>query len=1405
MRIQILFIIFSIILISNKVDAQCLGSQSHTITPAGPYNPGQTVTVSYTLSSFIQLNINWIHCFDLDLGAGWVNVTPITAPQNPGGSSGNWTWDNQHTFPSGINFGPGWRFINSSVANWGTSSTGPFTVSFDLVASQNCTPENLDIRMEVYGDCQTGGWSNGACCPIAPYTIYTGNSLGAGTVSIIDSANNISCYGYNDGSIYINPSGGLPPYSYQWSNGATTQNLTNIGPGSYSVTVTDAAGCISSISGLLITEPNQLQLNSNTLDINCFGNNNGSISISLSGGIPPISYNWSNGDTTQNVNNLSVGNYSLLITDGNGCAINEFYSIYEPNELYATNSITNVNCNGENNGSITFNIYGGTTNYMIDVAGFLQTLNTGNNLFATPSTLAANTYPVNITDSNGCVFLDTITITEPDSINVLENTQNVSCYGLNDGSSTLTISGGTPIYNENWGNINPAALNAGIYNYVITDNNGCLFTDSIIIYEPLILNHSVLQTNVSTCLGFDGSIDITVNGGVNPYTFLWNNGQTTEDLTNMSAGYYSLTITDSNGCIDTFSTTITQPSAPTLSNTHVNASCFGFNDGSINLNITGGTSPFSYLWSNNTTTQNINNISAGTYNVVVTDSNNCISTMSITITQPTAISVIPATSNVSCNGLNDGLVNLIISGGFSPYTEDWGIYNPLTLSAGNYTYTITDSVNCTYINQITITEPPILTTIPLITDVKCKNGNDGHVLLNTTGGVSPYTEDWGTYNPTNLNSGTYLYIITDFNGCIFSDSITISEPDSLLTSHVTTDVRCFGGNTGTATITITGGTPPYSENWGLSNPDSLIAGIHSYTITDYNGCIYSNQITIFEPLGINISVDTFRVSCFGFNDGYATLTVTGGNPPYTEDWNGINPNALYAGIHDFTVTDSNNCIYQGQAIISQPNDIIINEIISHVSCFGDNDGTVQLQIYGGNPPFTQDWNGVNTIMLSEGYYTYTVTDTKGCTKSNFIHVNQPDTLRAKATVIDANCFNSNDGQVYLNYQGGTSPFTTDWLGYNPLALSAGTYSFSIIDNNGCRFDSTIIINQANEVLLSFSGRSPICKNDTTQLIIDIINPTSAFYIVVIEDSLNTYQYIIDSTGMELNTQEQISMTPSQNTNFIITYLEDENGCFSNPNLITNILVNQLPLINLNINDVCEQTPSFILDQATPSGGTYYLNGEKTSYVDVENLSVGSYSIKYDYTDSISLCHNSKEIIINIDPSPNTSFSINPNIVTMENPNVLFTNSTNDIISINWLLINGNDTLTITDSTSFWHTYRNSGKQYIKLITTNIYGCTDTLIDSVLISPIKTTYMPNIFTPNNDNINDTFGPELNGQDSYRLMIYNRWGIVIFDKKNTHWDGLINGEIASAGMYSYFIETVDTDNMQKKYVGNVLLAR
>tara|TARA_R110001592_G_scaffold62377_7_gene190911 strand:- start:4169 stop:4729 length:561 start_codon:yes stop_codon:yes gene_type:complete len=170
---KLLFILC--LLFSLTANSQCVSNQSSTINTPGPYIPGQVVTVTYTLGNFTGININWIHAFQINLGPGWTNLIPITTPGNPAGSIGNWIWDLQNTYPGGFNFGPGWRFVNSGTAGWGTSATGPFTMSFQVTVAQTCTADDLNISMEVFDDCTTGGWANGTCCVDPVYNIYNGS------------------------------------------------------------------------------------------------------------------------------------------------------------------------------------------------------------------------------------------------------------------------------------------------------------------------------------------------------------------------------------------------------------------------------------------------------------------------------------------------------------------------------------------------------------------------------------------------------------------------------------------------------------------------------------------------------------------------------------------------------------------------------------------------------------------------------------------------------------------------------------------------------------------------------------------------------------------------------------------------------------------------------------------------------------------------------------------------------------------------------------------------------------------------------------------------------------------------------------------------------------------------------
>jgi len=169
---KVLFILF--LLIGLTASSQCISNQSFTLTPVGPYQPGDVVVVDYTLGNFTGININWIHAFQINLGAGWTNLVPLLTPGNPFGSAGFWMWDLQNTYPGGFNFGPGWRFVNTGTAGWGTSSDGPFTMSFQVTVAPTCTPDNLSISINVFDDCLTGGWSNGGCCNDPAYNIYNG-------------------------------------------------------------------------------------------------------------------------------------------------------------------------------------------------------------------------------------------------------------------------------------------------------------------------------------------------------------------------------------------------------------------------------------------------------------------------------------------------------------------------------------------------------------------------------------------------------------------------------------------------------------------------------------------------------------------------------------------------------------------------------------------------------------------------------------------------------------------------------------------------------------------------------------------------------------------------------------------------------------------------------------------------------------------------------------------------------------------------------------------------------------------------------------------------------------------------------------------------------------------------------
>ena len=908
--------------------------------------------------------------------------------------------------------------------------------------------------------------------------------------------NNVSCSGGIDGSATASATGGTSPYTFLWSNGATTANATGLAAGTYTVTATDANGC-DDTETITITEPTPLvaaiALGSNVL---CNGNNDGSATASATGGTAPYTFAWSNGATTANATGLAAGTYTVTVTDANLCDDTETITITEPTLLVAAIALgNNVLCNGGNTGSATASATGGTSPYTFAWSNGATTANvTG---------LAAGTYTVTVTDANLCTDTETITITEPTPVlaaTALNN--NVSCFGGNDGSATASATGGTGPYSFAWSNGGNTAtvtnLTAGTFTVTATDANLCSDAETITITQPAtaVTASIALGNNVSCNGGIDGSATASATGGTSPYTFLWSNGATTANATGLAAGTYTVTATDANLCTDTETVTITEPTPLVAAITlGANVSCNGGNDGSATASATGGTAPYTFAWSNGATTATVTGLTAGTYTVTVTDANLCDDTETITITEPAVlVASIALGNNVLCNGGNDGSATASATGGTTAYSFAWS--NGATtaavtgLAAGTYTVTVTDANLCTDTETITITEPtPLVASILSSSNISCFGLFDGSATASAAGGTAPYTYAWSfggsTAAATGLGAGTYIVTVTDANLCTDTSSVSISQPALLIASTaLINNVSCNGGNDGSASVSGTGGTLPYTYAWPLGDTASIVtnlsAGTHIATVTDASGCTDTSSVTITEPNILIASTSmTQAVSCASGNDGSAAASATGGTTAYSFAWSNGDLTAiatnLSAGTYTLTVTDANGCTDTSSVIITEPLPITLVTTTSNVLCFGAANGTASVIASGGTAPYTYLWATGNTLStatnLSPGTYGVTVTDANGCTENTSVTITQPSLLIATA-VVDSNvsCNSGSNGQASASGIGGTAPYAYSWSNgdLDSIAenLIAGSYTVTITDFNGCTSNSTITITEPTPLVLA---------------------------------------------------------------------------------------------------------------------------------------------------------------------------------------------------------------------------------------------------------------------------------------------------------------------------------------------------
>ncbi|MBE0639510.1 MAG: DNRLRE domain-containing protein [Bacteroidales bacterium] len=976
--------------------------------------------------------------------------------------------------------------LPSVIIDWGSVPVGSYKVC--VVAHNIC------------------GTSEETCIPVNVITVDA------------EAAADPVCEG---GDLFLYASGGD---SYSWSGpgGFTSTSAnpviydaTSAMSGDYYVEVTNADGCVATASVTVSVSIPPAVSAANINNAAC-GQALGSINLSVDPETGSYSYLWNTGATTQDIENLLSGNYSVLVTDLNtGCTTEETFTIIDLPGPVVSAVATPVSCSSGSDGTVTAKITsGGTAPFTYAWSNGVS--HTTNDLSHTISGLITGNYSVVVTDVNGCISASSAQVTQPNPLTLDYTRVNVSCFGESTGSINLIVNGGTPGFTYAWTkNGSPfggdtqdlTAITAGVYMVTVTDNNLCTASATITITQPAAALAAIATpTHVGCNDGSDGQIILSVSGGTPPYHYVWSNSATSKDITGLVAGTYSVTITDAKGCTyESEDIQVTEPDELVASGVTTDISCFEGADGAITLTIEGGTSPFAYSWSNGATTKDLSGVTAGDYDVTVVDDNGCTATAIFTLTEPSLLDVsVTLKVDVSCYGGSDGSIDITVEGGTEPYTFSWSngsvLEDLMGLPAGLYTILVTDAKGCTAQTSATVNQPPLMSVSGSVTNNVCFGGASGAIEITVTGGTAAYSYSWTTdigtglepaeKNQSGLTIGTYTVTVTDAENCVAVAGFTITQPGQIQLSMLNSDVSCFGGSDGSINLTVTGGVTPYTYSWegpngftaGAEDITDLSVGTYTVTVTDFNGCeAVLTSDPVQEPTQLSVTVDLIKdVTCRGGDDGEAQANPVGGTPPYSYLWSEGTVSSFLtasAGTYQVEVTDAKGCTAISSIQINEPEEEIeLYAIIRNTSWCEGNTGEIELIVENGVEPFTYSWTGPGSYTadtkdisgLAAGTYTVIVEDALGCTATlGGIEVETAPDMEGMVTVINRTCLVA-DGEAYAIVSGGVEPYTYLWEPGGQTTsfiagLDVGTYTVTVTDADGCEatYTGTVGIPECN--------------------------------------------------------------------------------------------------------------------------------------------------------------------------------------------------------------------------------------------------------------------------------------------------------------------------------------------------------
>lgn len=857
--------------------------------------------------------------------------------------------------------------------------------------------------------------------------------------------------------------------------------------GVYSVTVSDANGCsgTNSVSVVVNSLPTANITGNNQI---CAGT-----TTQFDAGLGYNDYSWTTPTGNLNTQVITIsqnGIYSVTVTDINGCTGQASRQLTVFPLPAPTITGNNSICVGENT---TFDAGASFVTY-----NWTTPTGVGTTQAVTANT--AGTYSVTVTDANGCSGSDNrlLTVNATPVLSVASNSP--VCIGADiqlsvTGASTYSWSGPNNFVGlgSNVTIPNAALVNGGIYQVTGTVGNGCSATGSVSVTISAGPTLAASATAVSCFGGCDGSVSISATGN-SPFNYFWSGGLISAPSHNaVCAGTYNVTVVDGVGCATTESNivVITPPALLASVISVVDMSCYQVCDGQINLDVFGGTAPYTYNWTPNVfpRVEDPSNLCSGNYALTISDANGCSFSLSnMLVDEPTQIVVSTLVQNPRCYNSYDGTVRAVVGGGSPGYIFNWDSSPAQNgqmatgLGAGTYRLTVTDRNGCQTVTSANLTAPSQIQATVVGDTVSCWYSTDGTAIATPSGGTPSYNLLWDNGNAgqftTGLAAGPHFVSITDANGCQERFQFTITSPPPLLVyNNSLGNVSCFGETDGHISVNPQGGTPGYEYYWSngqqTSQVQNLPAGSYRVTVTDRMECsVTGGPFIIAQPTLMQTSTQVLnQISCHGGSDGRAQINTSGGSPAYSYNWDhgatGRTLNNLTVGPYIITVTDANGCQNVTNLTITEPIALDADVLVAPANCFGE-DGTITITVDSTSGPVPYQYsfdggisfNSGNENFFPAGPYTVVVEDANGCTYTEAVNISQPlelivevnpaDTLIGLGTSVQLSTLVVN-GQVVANYQWSPADSLSCENCPNPLAnpTSTTTYNLTVTDAAGC--------------------------------------------------------------------------------------------------------------------------------------------------------------------------------------------------------------------------------------------------------------------------------------------------------------------------------------------------------------------